>query len=178
MTTRFSAAIALSILLLCSACQDHAHLGAGGLVVEAEPIRVQPADRDANPDRNEGRRDVDGAQDGDEPRQAGRNGWGRNRSFPSDTVDWGDDREMPGDQLPSQRQVTGRDREMPSDSMPSRTGKWGKDREMPSDSPNWGKGRQMPSDTAFRSRSDDDSDSGSTPERAPADDSGSDFSDE
>lgn len=168
---RYLIAIALTALLFCCGCDDHA--GAGGLVIDAPRPAVQrgaAAVGNQRPDQ-----DDPAANDRGRP---GRNGWGRDRELPSDSADWGDDREMPGDQLPSQRQVTGRDRDMPSDSMPSRTGKWGKDREMPSDSPNWGKGRQMPSDTAFRSRSDDDSDSKPASEDPPARDTADEPSDE
>ena len=140
-------------LLITTGCDDPARIGAGGLVVEALPAQVEPDRREAEPRNWRGNGEDAGGQD---LRGPARNGWGQNRRLPSNSEDWGDAREMPGESQPSDRQVTGRDRQMPSDAMPSRTEKWGRERELPSDRPNWGKDRKMPSDSAFQPRRDDE----------------------
>lgn len=115
-------------LLITAGCEDPAQIGAGGLVIEALPAQPEPVRREAGPqpwrleNGDESRRDRD---------RPARQGWGQDRQFPSASGNWGDARELPGNDLPSDSAATSSDRKMPSASLPSRTEKWGRDRECP-----------------------------------------------
>lgn len=138
-------------LLATAGCEDPAQIGAGGLVVEALPAQPEPVRREAGPQQWRPENGDESRRDRDRP---ARQGWGQDRQFPSASGDWGDARELPGNDLPSDSAATSRDRKKPSDSLPSRTEKWGREREMPSDRPDWGNDRKMPSDSAFQPRRD------------------------
>lgn len=93
-------------------------------VALGEPNEVRDdEDRDHEQVRGRNRRlhRSDGVFQNDDPLPSESGDWGENREMPSQTERWGRDREMPSDSMPSRTERWGDDREMPSDDMPSRT---------------------------------------------------------